>query len=434
MAMTGELQQLSDSIGSRLKRAVAIDDPHMRLLAYSSHYGRVDPVRTASIMHRRAPKAATDWINAQGVRHAQSAVRLPANPELAMDPRVCAPIRCQGELLGFLWLIETDVPLSEVDLQFIDDMAGAIGGVLYRERLLHEADRANERDLVRKLIFEQREVADQAATQLIESGLIVPAKSVAVVVVRPTARTEDGDGYRIAVGLALERVRHSLAPRHAIQLVRVDHGLLLAAMEGPVLRAHGLDGLARLTTDAVAQQFKDRKLANIQIGLGSVQPTLSDAAVSYRQAMQATQVAELIPSYRPCAKWADLGIYCVLLRFQQPELAADGIHRGLREVIERFDDEVLARTLETYFDRGCDAQTTSRELKVHRATLYYRLHRIEQMTGLDLRSGDDRLLLHLGIKLSHIAGLRPYTNQGEMTGGAGVESKGTNKGAEALVH
>ena len=36
---------------------------------------------------------------------------------------------------------------------------------------------------------------------------------------------------------------------------------------------------------------------------------------------------------------------------------------------------------------------------MHRATLYRRLERVEEITGLDLERGDDRLLAHLGLRL-----------------------------------
>ncbi len=41
-------------------------------------------------------------------------------------------------------------------------------------------------------------------------------------------------------------------------------------------------------------------------------------------------------------------------------------------------------------------------LSMHRATLYRRLERIEEITGLDLRRGDDRLLAHLGLRLHRL--------------------------------
>jgi DNA-binding PucR family transcriptional regulator len=44
---------------------------------------------------------------------------------------------------------------------------------------------------------------------------------------------------------------------------------------------------------------------------------------------------------------------------------------------------------------------------VHRTSLYYRLSRIELISGMDLASGGDRLSLHLGLKLARLLHLLP---------------------------
>ena len=56
---------------------------------------------------------------------------------------------------------------------------------------------------------------------------------------------------------------------------------------------------------------------------------------------------------------------------------------------------------------GCDAKATYERLHIHRATLYYRLQKVEKVTGVNLADGNDRLALHLGFKLSRLAGLHP---------------------------
>jgi DNA-binding PucR family transcriptional regulator len=39
---------------------------------------------------------------------------------------------------------------------------------------------------------------------------------------------------------------------------------------------------------------------------------------------------------------------------------------------------------------------------VHRQTLYYRLEKIEQLSGVDLDQGEARLQLHLGLALGEV--------------------------------
>ncbi|MGW1146869.1 helix-turn-helix domain-containing protein, partial [Streptomyces sp. NPDC002454] len=62
----------------------------------------------------------------------------------------------------------------------------------------------------------------------------------------------------------------------------------------------------------------------------------------------------------------------------------------------------LARTAEVYLDRAGQAGRAAAELGIHRQTLYYRLSRVEQLTGLDLDDGEDRLLLHMALKAARL--------------------------------
>ncbi|MYZ11603.1 PucR family transcriptional regulator, partial [Streptomyces sp. SID2999] len=62
----------------------------------------------------------------------------------------------------------------------------------------------------------------------------------------------------------------------------------------------------------------------------------------------------------------------------------------------------LARTAEVYLDCAGQAGRAAAELGIHRQTLYYRLGRVERLTGLDLDDGEDRLLLHMALKRARL--------------------------------
>ena len=59
----------------------------------------------------------------------------------------------------------------------------------------------------------------------------------------------------------------------------------------------------------------------------------------------------------------------------------------------------LRKTLATYFDADCNKSSTAMALRVHPKTVAYRLERIEEETGLDLKSHDNRVLLSLAMQL-----------------------------------
>ena len=78
------------------------------------------------------------------------------------------------------------------------------------------------------------------------------------------------------------------------------------------------------------------------------------------------------------------------------------------ELVRRAEEFARAHhmTLEAYLDLAGDARATAEALSLHRATMYYRLNRIEEITGARLKTGDDRLALHLGLRLARLSGLR----------------------------
>lgn len=57
----------------------------------------------------------------------------------------------------------------------------------------------------------------------------------------------------------------------------------------------------------------------------------------------------------------------------------------------------LIRTLSVYFDTGTNASETADRLFLHRNSLLYRLERIQELTGLDLKEPEARLALQLGL-------------------------------------
>jgi DNA-binding PucR family transcriptional regulator len=57
----------------------------------------------------------------------------------------------------------------------------------------------------------------------------------------------------------------------------------------------------------------------------------------------------------------------------------------------------LLSTLERYLDSGCNALKTARQHHLHRNTLGHRLHKVEQICGIDL--GDPSVQLNLQVAL-----------------------------------
>jgi len=410
-----ELQRLVDALGESLGRSAAIDDRRLRLQAYSPHYGPVDETRLASVLHRQADERSTAWVLSQGIATAASPVRLPGNDDLSMLPRVCAPIRHQDLLLGYLWLIDAGAALTDEELGLVAEAANAAAVVMYRERLVQELENGRQRELMRDLLFGEPGITLDAANTLREESLFAADLSAAVFVLRPAGLPEPvSSDVREAVELALIATRRRLPLRHSLHLDRLDHGVLLVGVTGKLLTLEGLSGLAEdLRTDftRAMPQFAGRTL----IGVSDVMSRLDSAPTHYQQALSAARVVEIITGVGDLAHWSNLGVYRTLARLPAEELCARALPPGLLTLIEADSNGTLTATLERFLDFAGDVKATSEDLALHRASLYYRLRRIEQVTGADLRDGNDRLALHLGIKIARLAGLWAGSSQSVLT-------------------
>jgi hypothetical protein len=120
---------------------------------------------------------------------------------------------------------------------------------------------------------------------------------------------------------------------------------------------------------------------------------LAELGAAWREASAAARAALAEPRLGPVAPWSSIGPFRLLTALP-PETAHDPVVRALLSPAHR----ELARTAEVYLDCAGQAGRTAAELGIHRQTLYYRLSRVEQLTGLDLDDGEDRLLLHMALK------------------------------------
>src|SRR5690606_28334004 len=94
----------------------------------------------------------------------------------------------------------------------------------------------------------------------------------------------------------------------------------------------------------------------------------------------------------------------LLLQMPAENLARIDLVPGIEHL--KTAQPVLYETLAAFLANAGHSQQTASQLFIHRATLHYRLKRVEEITGCSLDSGEDRLALHLALKPAQLNSIR----------------------------
>lgn len=390
----GDLQQVVDAWSARLRRSVAVDDMNLRLLAASRHYGDEDPARIRAVLGRGLDTETAAYLMASGIQSRQEPGWVAGMPELGLKARLFIPIRRNGVSLGQLCLIDPEQSADPETIALARQAADEAGLVLYRRLVLHEWERKRDEGVLRDLFAADSAARERAILEVNESGLLGAAQHVVVLAVRP----KDTGGEVVQAGSviasALDRVSRSRRSATALSMTSGHQGILLLAAN--LLTEVSLE---RLALDLGRELPADRQFI---VGVSSVVTGLRDAHIAYGQALITARAAALLPSMGNVARWDDLGIYAVLMRLPADELTSQLTPPAVRRLLEHASEGDLANTAEAFLDCAGDTARAAKMLHVHRSTLYYRLERIEKVSGVDLSNGGDRLILHLGLKARHL--------------------------------
>ncbi|MFI9582453.1 PucR family transcriptional regulator [Streptomyces sp. NPDC052236] len=132
-------------------------------------------------------------------------------------------------------------------------------------------------------------------------------------------------------------------------------------------------------------------------GVAAPRRGLAELNTAWAEAAAAARAAKARAGLGPVAEWSAIGPYRMLTALP-PGQAPDP---AVRQLLAPVHAE-LARTAEVFLDCAGQAGRTAAALGIHRQTLYYRLSRVAQLTGLDLAEGEDRLLLHMALKAARL--------------------------------
>ncbi len=322
----------------------------------------------------------------------------PSPPDPRPTGAVVGPIRIDTELLGHVVTQAGGDDSIELDVRAVEHAATVLALEIVKERVARATEERLRSDFLHDLINGREDVDERIAERARHYGLSLEhAHRVLVVELDDWGAYQDRRRLSEEGGRALRaRVLRSIAATIAEQLP----GSLLSQMGDVVIAAAPTDQLADAPDVLKGMLGEVRRRVSpvapelgLSAGIGSPARAPGEFVASHAEAQQCLSVLRRLGRAGEAIAVEELGVLRLLLDSNQPEELAALAQRVLGPALERdrATNGALVQTLASYIDHGCDVQAAAAELFVHVNTVKYRLRRIEELCGVDLRAPHDML-------------------------------------------
>jgi hypothetical protein len=305
-------------------------------------------------------------------RQRQLGVLAARQAPMRLKDRVAVLLSPRGENLGVLAIVDPRKQVSEDDIFALHFACTMLGYELSHQRSLVELEQGVRQELVDDLLTGTGSDGAVARAEALGHDLRGPHY---VVVVHSSAGANAlmTAATRCAATLQLGTLRG-----RSDQLVV----LLAAARPDP-------GGLFRTLSELLSP-------ATCAIGIGSRCEAPSDFPKSFAEAKRALNVRMHSAAPAGASAYDELGFYRLIDAAHAEGAAKDFVREWLGALLD-YDsakNSELVLTLSRHLETGGNYDESAKALHIHRSTLRYRLARISELTGYDLRNVNTRFNLH----------------------------------------
>jgi DNA-binding PucR family transcriptional regulator len=328
---------------------------------------------------------------------------------------ISAPLRVADTVVGTLHMRAKTEPSASMRRLLLTMIASEVERVRAPERVSETAAADFLRAILRRELSGRQELLG-GAKQLsldIEDG-------ASMIVARAHPQSPTDDGWRGRVRAVAERGARAVVNRSIAALSERD-GIIGA--EVLVLVPGGEETTAARAAEAILSEM-EAGLAGYTFALGRSRIT-ADPVELPRAASEALLAANVAQGSSDGAALAfeQTGAYRLLLSAMSENPSE--LQRFYAETVEplvAYDEQYetdLLLTLETFLEADGNVAGTAQRLFTHRHTIYYRLERVRELSGLDVSSSDGREKLSLGLKSMRVLGIPSSAGPASEAGAAG---------------
>ncbi len=313
------------------------------------------------------------------------------------------PLRVADTAVGTLYMRARSDPSAQLKRLLVTMIASEVERVRAPERASETAAADFLRATLRREIGGREELLARARELSLELG---DGASMIVARAHPQAPTDEG--WRARVRAIAERGARAVVSR-SIAALSEREGAGAAGAEVLLLVPGGEEAMAARAADAVLREM-EAGLAGYTFALGRsrIAQDPADLPRAASEALLAANVAQGDADGVTLA-FEQTGAYRLLLSTMSENPSE--LQRFYEETVEplvAYDEQYeteLVRTLATFLEADGNVAGTAQRLFTHRHTIYYRLERVRELSGLDVSSSDGREKLSLGLKAMRVLGI-----------------------------
>lgn len=399
----GDLFALANAIAGMVGGAVTIEDPARRVLAFSTLGDQpIDAARRRSILGRQVPdspgmrKLYRRVLDTDGVMSLDRDTLLEVlkgglEETEDLDPRSAVAIRAGGRMIGSIWVEHPSVPLGEEALRALTEAARIAAPHVIQARAARDVERRIRGEML-LAVLEGRASAEENAARL---GFAAGAPFTVLAYSAATADEIDQFERERLVDLVGVYCEALHGPSASIAIGENVYALL-----------QGEDAPNQEHVIRVAREIQGHAGTRIRGGvLAAVSSTaegLREVAAARREAERVLQVLRSEGNALTLATIEEVRSQVVLLELDQLKLEYPSLTRGKLTAVLEHDagrGTQYALTLRAYLDAMGDVVAAAARISVHPNTFRYRLRRVVELFGIDLKNPEERLVLELQLRL-----------------------------------
>jgi len=397
------LEAIIKGISTALKAPVLVEDRQFNLLAHIIPSGLSSTAYDDIVTSSGTPIAILKELDESGVlrqlRGEKGLLTIPAGDRQSHARHLC-PIVIGGEVMGFLSCLDLDGQTGALVPELLVAGVHAVSIELLKQRGIAENEQKMRRDFFRDLLFSNGNISPEAlhrrATYL---GYQLSSAYWALVVEFDQVPNEEllpDEVKKLASSL-----NSLLSFRQALVITQTQGATILY----PIKEGQPTLDKVKHLAETIRQKMSAGNAGwTVSVGIGQLYSDLLSIPRSYREAQHAVKIGRALNGPNAISSFSELGIYRMLLQFAQSQNPNEFFCEALQRLLE-YDqqaDKELVKTLTAFLECNGNLTETSDRLFIHRNTLKYRLERIRDITQIDLDDSENRLMLHLGLKMNQI--------------------------------